>query len=74
MSGRTRLHVIEAWLEDNHRGEPFVIIDDVLSETGLAESQFVADGRVVLCKVSEGLHRGYMPRLRAALAGRVGGT
>lgn len=67
VSGRTRLDAIEGWLQAHHRGEPFVIIDDVLSGTELRESRFHAEGRVVLCDVNEGLHHGFLPGLRNAL-------
>ena len=67
MSGRTRLQAIEAWLEGNHQGEPFVVIDDELSGVGLEGSQLDLEGRVAMCKAGEGLHLGYLSSLKRAL-------
>lgn len=63
----TRLHAIERWLSVHHRGEPFVVLDDVMSGTGLTESQLAATGRVVLCEVGVGLHAGHLAQVRQAL-------
>lgn len=52
--GQSRHDAIMQWLNQHHIGEPFVIVDDFLSGTGLADSQFDRDGRVVLCEVNVG--------------------
>ena len=65
--GRTRLEAVELWLAAHHCGEPFAVIDDELSGVGLGGSRFDAEGRVVLCRAGEGLHRGYLSRLQRAL-------
>ena len=44
-SGRTRLEAIEAWLERNRRSQPFVVLDDPLSGTGLAGSRLDVTGK-----------------------------
>lgn len=67
----TRFQAIERWLDAHHRGEPFVVLDDVLSGTGLSGSWRQAQGRVVLCNAGEGLHSEYVPQVRQALRRRV---
>lgn len=67
----TRLQSIEQWLTEHHRGEPFVVLDDSLSGSGLAGSRLQSQGRVVLCKVSEGLNSSHLPQVRRALSKRV---
>lgn len=67
----TRLHAIERWLDAHHRGEPFVVLDDDLSGTGLSGSWIQAQGRVVLCNVGEGLRGEHVPYVRQALRRRV---
>lgn len=44
------------WWLDAHRepGQPFLVIDDSYSGTGLAHSPLALDGRVVLCKSGYG--------------------
>jgi hypothetical protein len=58
----------DRWLEANHRGEPYVILDDELSGTGLRPSEHDRCGRLVLCKEQVGLHQGHLPIIRAALS------
>jgi hypothetical protein len=69
--GKSRLQVIEAWLQKNHLGEPFVVLDDALSGTGLSGSRWHRQGRVVLCKVDEGLHERHLAQVRRALSTRA---
>jgi hypothetical protein len=68
-SGATRSEAVSSWLAANHRGEPFVVLDDFLSGTGLAESEWTRTGRVVLCEVGRGLMAVHLPAIRAALKG-----
>jgi len=63
----TRLSAVERWLKANHEGEPFAVLDDIESGTGLANSTLERDGRVVLCEPGKGLHAGLLPALEAAL-------
>jgi len=65
--GRTRADAITAWLAANHRGEPYVILDDTLSGTGLDEPAWRQSGRVVLCDVNVGLLPDHFPAIRKAL-------
>lgn len=67
----TRLQAIEQWLTKNHHGEPFVVLDDSLSGSGLAGSTLQSQGRVVLCKVNAGLNSSDLPLVRRALSKRV---
>lgn len=66
-SGGTRLAAIDAWLRAHHAGEPFCIIDDTDSGSGLRSSVHDLDGRLVLCEPGIGLHAGHLPRIRQAL-------
>lgn len=66
--GETRAMAIDRWLDANHRGEPYVILDDELSGTGLRGSAHEERGRVVLCEENVGLHRGHLRAIRAALS------
>lgn len=68
-SGETRLEAIERWLLRHHRGEPFVVLDDTLSGTGLAGSRIDLMGRLVLCEVNVGLHAGHVAAIHRALQG-----
>lgn len=68
-SGETRLEAIERWLLRHHRGEPFVVLDDTLSGTGLAGSRIDLIGRLVLCEVNVGLHAGHVAAIHRALQG-----
>lgn len=65
--GMTRLGAIERWLRQHHKGEPFVILDDTGSGTGLKGSAFSKKGRVVLCALDVGLQSGHMAQIRTAL-------
>ena len=65
--GETRAQAIDRWLAAHHRGEPYVILDDELSGTGLSRSVHEKRGRLVLCKEAVGLHRGHLALIRAAL-------
>ena len=64
----TRLDAIDAWLAGQHRGEPYCILDDSDSGSGLRGSRHDIDGRVVLCAPGVGLHPGHLPKIRAALS------
>ena len=65
--GETRAQAIDRWLGTHHRREPYVILDDELSGTGLSRSVHAKQGRLVLCKEDVGLHREHLPLIRAAL-------
>jgi hypothetical protein len=67
--GKSRLEVIEAWMSAHHDGEPFVILDDTLSGTGLARSRFDRREAVVLCEVGVGLTEAHLEAVRRALRG-----
>jgi len=67
LTGRDRLAAVDAWLAHHHAGEPYCVVDDLDSGSGLAGSRHDRAGRVVLCRPSVGLHHGYLPRLRTAL-------
>lgn len=66
--GETRAAAIDRWLGANHRGEPYVILDDKLSGTGLRGSVHQRRGRLVLCEEGVGLHRGHLAPIRVALS------
>ena len=66
--GDTRHRAIERWLHAHYAGEPFVVLDDVQSGTGLRSSRLDKCGCVVLCAENVGLHAGHLPAIRAALA------
>lgn len=66
--GGTRLDAIDRWLAEHHAGEPFVIVDDTDSGSGLRGSAHDLEGRVVLCERGVGLHPGHLPQLRSALS------
>jgi hypothetical protein len=66
--GTTRPAAVERWLSVHHKGEPFVVLDDIASGTGLAGSALDKHGRVVLCQVGVGLHRGHLSKVRGALS------
>lgn len=65
--GEERASAIARWMAKNHRGEPFVVIDDWLSGTGLPESPYQVAGRVNLCFEGQGLQTAHLPAIRAAL-------
>ena len=69
MRGDTRARAIERWLHANYRGEPLVVVDDVLSGTGLRGSKLDRAGCVLLCEEGVGLHAGHLPFVRQALSG-----
>lgn len=64
----SRLAAIERWLASNHDGQPFAVLDDGESGSGLRDSKMERDGRVVLCEDGIGLHGGNLPSLEAALS------
>lgn len=64
----TRADSIARWMRHHHRGEPFAILDDAESGTGLRESHLHRQGHVVLCDVGVGLHPGHLPAIRSALS------
>ncbi|MFP8833906.1 HAD domain-containing protein [Hydrogenophaga sp. XSHU_21] len=66
--GETRAEAIDRWLAAHHRGEPYVILDDELSGTGLHRSVHDKRGRLVLCKENVGLQREHVAAIRASLA------
>lgn len=66
--GQTRANAIDTWLKANHLGEPYVILDDNLSGTGLRDSRHFRAGRVALCEVSKGLCDEHLPLIREALS------
>lgn len=66
--GETRAQAIDRWLTENHHGEPYVILDDELSGTGLRKSVHERRKRVVFCKADVGLTHGHLPFIRAALS------
>lgn len=68
--GRTRADAIAAWLQANHRGEPYVILDDTLSGTGLDQPIWQKGERVVLCDVRIGLLPDHLPAIRRALTSK----
>ncbi len=66
--GETRAEAINRWLAAHHRGEPYVILDDELSGTGLHRSVHDKRGRLVLCKENVGLQREHVAAIRTSLA------
>lgn len=67
LRGQTRLNAIDVWMSRHHQGEAYVILDDVLSGTGLMESTHQKLGHVVLCEVSEGLKQSHFAAISNAL-------
>jgi len=65
--GMSRLEQIEGWLARHHQGEPYVILDDLRSGTGLRASSHDRGNRVVFCEEGVGLHNGHWPQIDAAL-------
>lgn len=66
--GLTRLEAIDAWLATHRRRyEPFVILDDALSGTGLIGSPLDRREAVVLCEVGVGLTTRHLDQVRRAL-------
>ncbi|MFG6488244.1 HAD domain-containing protein [Roseateles sp. BYS78W] len=71
--GQTRCHEVLAWLREHHRGEPWVILDDVYSwgpSAHVAPGVEVPRTRLVLCEEWVGLQLRHVPRIVAALATR----
>ena len=66
--GMNRLGQIDGWLARHHAGEPYVILDDLSSGTGLRASEHDHAKRVVFCEVGVGLHNGHWPQITSALA------
>lgn len=66
--GTNRLEQIDSWLARNHKDEPYVILDDIQSGTGLRASSHDLDHRVVFCEEYVGLHNGHWPQITGALA------
>jgi len=65
--GQTRCQAIEGWLSKHRSSEPFVVLDDTVSGTGLKGSKLYKAGRVILCDVGVGLQEAHLPSIRAAL-------
>ena len=68
--GDSRCGAIDRWLGEHHLGEPYIILDDELSGTGLRGSRHDDAARVVLCDQELGLRRHQLPFIRAALSTR----
>jgi hypothetical protein len=66
-SRETRLNAINRWLSENHRGEPYVILDDADSGTGLRGSRHDLERRVVMCDPKTCLQRTQLGAIRFAL-------
>jgi hypothetical protein len=66
-SGWTRLQAIDAWMAQHRGHEPYAILDDALSGTGLVGSSHDRAGRVVLCEVEIGLLPRHLEQLDRAL-------
>jgi hypothetical protein len=64
---RTRCDAIDGWLARHHRGEPYAILDDNISGTGLMASDHDLMERVVWCEPDIGLTRVQLPALERAL-------
>jgi hypothetical protein len=65
--GWTRLQAVDAWLAAHWQKEPYAIVDDTLSGTGLVGSRHDRAGRLVLCDVDVGLQSRHISALRRAL-------
>ena len=61
------MEVIDAWLAEHHRDEPYCVLDDEASGASLVGSAHDRAGRVLLCRVGVGLHRGHLPFIHKAL-------
>lgn len=72
MPTKTRAHEVLAWLQEHHRGEPHVVIDDECSGSELktysGAGAELLKGRVVLCEEWAGLWPAHYPRIVAALS------
>lgn len=67
MSDDTRAGAIDAWSRRNTDPEPYAILDDVLSGTGLALSPMAPNA--VLCAVDEGLLPNHLNDVRRIMRG-----
>jgi hypothetical protein len=67
-TGESRASAVDHWLAAHHRDEPYVVLDDELSGTGLRVSVHEQRGRVVLCKVGVGLQQEHLAAIHSALA------
>jgi hypothetical protein len=65
--GMARIAAIDRWLSRSHAGEPYVVIDDEHSGTGLKGSRHDKQGRVVLCAAGVGLRATNVATITAAL-------
>ena len=66
--GEDRATACLRWLSRHHEGEPYVILDDEASGTGLVDSSWYRSGNVVLCLEGVGLHAGHLPFITRALS------
>ena len=71
-----RVDEIAAWLDRFHQGEPFAIVDDVLSGASLLPALTLPDhpfvGRIVLCEEKVGLTDEHMQTIVDALQRPIG--
>ena len=67
MRGASRFDAIEAWLAVHHAGQPYAILDDAWSGTGLVGSRHDRAGRLVMCEVDVGLQDSHTEHIRRAL-------
>ena len=67
----TRCGAVDRWLAANHRGEPYVVLDDDLSGTGLRGSPHARAGRVIFCEKEVGLSMSHLPAIEKALTMRA---
>lgn len=67
----TRCGAIDRWLAAHHRGEPYVILDDDMSGTGLRGSRHARAKRVVFCNQETGLRASDLPTIERALNRRA---
>lgn len=65
--GMTRVAAIDRWLSRHHDGEPYVVLDDEHSGTGLRGSRHDKQRRVVLCAGGVGLRPTDVAAITAAL-------
>ncbi|MBE0548551.1 MAG: hypothetical protein IH627_13070 [Rubrivivax sp.] len=68
LHGEDRATAILRWMSKHHEGEPYVILDDEESGTGLAASTWHRSGNVVLCREGVGLHAEHHPLIKRALS------
>lgn len=65
--GVSRLAAIDRWLALNHRGEPYVVLDDFESGVSLVGSTHAKVSRVVFCEAGRGFNAGHLPSALRAL-------